>query len=553
MAAISIRNLVKRYGNFTVIPDLNLEIADQSSSSLSGRQAAASRHCCGSSPGLEPITSGELYIGDKRVNGIPAAQRDIAMVFQDYALYPHMRVYDNMAFALELRGMSKAGNRRAGAGRRRPCCTSMPISIASPRNYPAASASGSPWAGPSCATRKVFLFDEPLSNLDAKLRAQVRAEIKSLSQQLRTTMVFVTHDQIEAMTMADRIVVLQSGVVQQYDTPEVVYEQPANQFVAGFIGSPTMNFLPVEMRDDAARFSQTDAARAARRRGLQPGEDAAGKGVLGVRPEHFEVVPDAASGIPVQIKLVEPLGSDTLIHFDVAGAAAIARVDPVAEAEARRAAVSAAEGRQDTSVRHRDRPGIAMSSRGLPEEQIRGPRGRRPGRARTVICLGLSALDQIWRVPRVFLGRGPEDQGLEYDTPAAEWPQPRLSPSPGSAVSPRSGAAAATMRPGTRCARRFRGRGRRQSIPAVRDGKSSVSGILVDSAGERQIVNFRGQFPEAADWLPLGRNRWRIVGARRSALARGREGAVVKRAREAFRQSSMQMSLMRPYSKRCCR
>jgi multiple sugar transport system ATP-binding protein len=160
------------------------------------------------------------------------------------------------------------------------------------------------------------------------LRAQVRAEIKALSQQLRTTMVFVTHDQIEAMTMADRIVVLQSGVVQQYDTPEVVYERPANQFVAGFIGSPTMNFFPVELRDDAATFSHNGASApldAAARARLKA---AAGRGVFGVRPEHFDVVPAESSGIPVQIKLVEPLGSDTLIHFEIAGAPAIARVDP---------------------------------------------------------------------------------------------------------------------------------------------------------------------------------------------------------------------------------
>jgi multiple sugar transport system ATP-binding protein len=160
------------------------------------------------------------------------------------------------------------------------------------------------------------------------LRAQVRAEIKSLSQQLKTTMVFVTHDQIEAMTMADRIVVLQSGVVQQYDAPEMVYERPANQFVAGFIGSPTMNFFPVQSRGDGVVFSHGGAAvrlDAPTRARL---EAAAGKGVLGVRPEHFDVVATDATGIPVEIKLVEPLGSDTLIHFDLAGTSAIARIDP---------------------------------------------------------------------------------------------------------------------------------------------------------------------------------------------------------------------------------
>ena len=174
---------------------------------------------------------------------------------------------------------------------------------------------------------KAFLFDEPLSNLDAKLRGQVRAEIKALSQELKTTMVFVTHDQIEAMTMADRIVVLQSGTIQQYDTPETVYERPANQFVAGFIGSPAMNFFPVEWRDGRAILSRAgtavplDAETAGRL-------SQAGNAVLGIRPEHFAVAPGAADGIAIDVKLVEPLGSDTLIHFDLAGGSAIARVDP---------------------------------------------------------------------------------------------------------------------------------------------------------------------------------------------------------------------------------
>jgi multiple sugar transport system ATP-binding protein len=175
---------------------------------------------------------------------------------------------------------------------------------------------------------KAFLFDEPLSNLDAKLRAQVRAEIKALSQQLKTTMVFVTHDQVEAMTMADRIVVLRSGSVQQYDTPEAVYERPSNQFVAGFIGSPTMNFFPVEARGDSVALAHDGTTVALNGESQARLREAGGKAVLGIRPEHFVVTPDAGEGMPVAIKLVEPLGSDTLIHFDLAGASAIARVDP---------------------------------------------------------------------------------------------------------------------------------------------------------------------------------------------------------------------------------
>jgi len=327
MAAISIRNLVKRYGNLTVVPDLSLEIADHEFVVFVGPSGCGKSTLLRIIAGLEPITSGDLYIGDKRVNGVPAAQRDIAMVFQDYALYPHMRVYDNMAFALELRGMPK----QEIDARVRQAAAMLHIEAyldRKPKELSGGQRQRVAMGRAIVRNPQVFLFDEPLSNLDAKLRAQVRAEIKSLSQQLRTTMVFVTHDQIEAMTMADRIVVLQSGIVQQYDTPELVYERPANQFVAGFIGSPTMNFFPVELQGDAAAFchdgapAPLDAVTHARLRA------AAGKGIFGVRPEHFNVVSADSPGIPVQIKLVEPLGSDTLIHFDVAGAAAIARVDP---------------------------------------------------------------------------------------------------------------------------------------------------------------------------------------------------------------------------------
>jgi multiple sugar transport system ATP-binding protein len=327
MAAISIRNLVKRYGNFMVIPDLNLEIADHEFVVFVGPSGCGKSTLLRIIAGLEPITGGDLYIGDKRVNGVPAAQRDIAMVFQDYALYPHMRVYDNMAFALELRGMSKPDI----DARVRQAAAMLHIEAyldRKPKELSGGQRQRVAMGRAIVRNPQVFLFDEPLSNLDAKLRAQVRAEIKSLSQQLRTTMVFVTHDQIEAMTMADRIVVLQSGIVQQYDTPEVVYERPANQFVAGFIGSPTMNFLPVELHDDAATFSHDSSPAPLDTAARGRLKAAAGKGVLGVRPEHFDVVPDGTSGIPIQIKLVEPLGSDTLIHFDIAGAAAIARVDP---------------------------------------------------------------------------------------------------------------------------------------------------------------------------------------------------------------------------------
>ncbi len=323
MASIAIRNLVKRYGGYTVIPDLNLEIADHEFVVFVGPSGCGKSTLLRIIAGLEPITAGELFIGQDRVNGVPAARRDIAMVFQDYALYPHMRVYDNMSFALELRGLPKAEieqrvKRAAALLHIEPYLDRRPKELSGGQRQRVAMGRA------IVRNPKVFLFDEPLSNLDAKLRAQVRAEIKALSQQLKTTMVFVTHDQVEAMTMADRIVVLKSGTVQQYDTPEAVYERPANQFVAGFIGSPTMNFFPVEQRGDTFAFSHDGAAAVvdARHEALLR---RAGKAVLGIRPEHFAV---AAEGVGIVVKLVEPLGSDTLIHFDLAGASAIARIDP---------------------------------------------------------------------------------------------------------------------------------------------------------------------------------------------------------------------------------
>src|SRR4051794_29090201 len=305
MASISIRKLVKRYGNFHDIAHVNLQISGPEFVVFVGPSGCGKSTLLRIIAGLEPITSGDVLIGDKRVNDLPAAQRNIAMVFQDYALYPHMTVYDNMSFALELRGMSKsdidARVRRAAAmlhiedylGRK-------PKALSGGQRQRVAMGRA------IVRDPQVFLFDEPLSNLDAKLRSQVRAEIKSLSQQLKTTMIFVTHDQIEAMTMADRIVVLQGGAVQQVGTPEQVYESPANQFVAGFMGSPTMNFLPVELLGENCLLTHDRSSMpldAAGRRRLQ---NAGGKAVLGVRPEHFVVADGAADAVPVAVKLVEP-------------------------------------------------------------------------------------------------------------------------------------------------------------------------------------------------------------------------------------------------------
>jgi multiple sugar transport system ATP-binding protein len=327
MASISIRNLAKSFGRTSVIANLSLDIPDREFVVFVGPSGCGKSTLLRIIAGLEPMTSGEVFIGDKLVNDLPAAKRNIAMVFQDYALYPHMTVYDNMSFALELRGLRKAEidtkvKRAAEMLHIEPFLQRKPKELSGGQRQRVAMGRA------IVRDPQVFLFDEPLSNLDAKLRSKVRAEIKSLSQQLKTTMILVTHDQVEAMTMADRIVVLQDGAVQQYDTSEQVYERPANQFVASFIGSPTMNFFPVELRDGIVVFANGEPAPPINGEDFARLRRVGGRGILGIRPEHFTVEEQAAHSITVVVNLVEPLGSDTMVHFDLAGTPAIGRVDP---------------------------------------------------------------------------------------------------------------------------------------------------------------------------------------------------------------------------------
>jgi len=249
------------------------------------------------------------------------------MVFQDYALYPHMTVYANMAFGLEMRDTPRAKidrrvQRAAGMLRIEPLLKRKPMALSGGQRQRVAMGRA------MVRNPNVFLFDEPLSNLDAKLRGEVRTEIKALAQQLKTTMVFVTHDQVEAMTMADRIVVLQAGVIQQFGTPEEVYRSPANRFVAGFISSPTMNFFDATATadglrlDDGAVFPLAPARRAVLGAARDPAL------VLGVRPEHMEIQAHDAPGLKVTVSVVEPLGSDTLMYFERGSTRHVARVSP---------------------------------------------------------------------------------------------------------------------------------------------------------------------------------------------------------------------------------
>ncbi|ATI41563.1 glycerol-3-phosphate ABC transporter ATP-binding protein [Pacificitalea manganoxidans] len=323
MASITMKNLVKRYGAATVIPELSLEIRDTEFVVLVGPSGCGKSTLLRVLAGLEPISGGELYIGDDLVNDVPPSRRDIAMVFQDYALYPHMTVRQNMGFALEMRGMPKAEI----AERVDTAARLLDIGKLLDRRPKALSGGQRQRVAMGRAivrNPRVFLFDEPLSNLDAKLRAQVRAEIKALSEKLKTTMVFVTHDQVEAMTMADRIVVLKDGEIQQVGTPEEVYNRPVNQFVAGFIGSPAMNFNTVTHR--AGRLHLTDGSSQPLPSGVTLPENA--QVVLGVRPEHFIVSDTDPDALSVEVTLTEPLGSETLVHFNLAGERVIATVPP---------------------------------------------------------------------------------------------------------------------------------------------------------------------------------------------------------------------------------
>lgn len=318
MASVRMQGLQKSFGTLQVIPPLDLEILDQEFMVFVGPSGCGKSTLLRIIAGLESISAGDLFIDSQRVNDLTPSQRDIAMVFQDYALYPHMTVYQNMAFGLEMRHATRTeiDSRVQNAARM------LDIELLlkrRPRELSGGQRQRVAMGRAMVRNPRVFLFDEPLSNLDAQLRGQVRSEIKALSQRLKTTMIFVTHDQVEAMTMADRIVVLRGGVIQQVGTPEQIYSQPANRFVAGFIGSPQMNFLSVTLDNESAVLE--NGAR------LPIATTHRGPALLGIRPEHFESTSDA-SGVEIEIMLVEPLGADTLIHFMIGDVRCIARVEP---------------------------------------------------------------------------------------------------------------------------------------------------------------------------------------------------------------------------------
>ena len=314
MASVNIVDVVKSYGAQQVLHGVSIDIPDAAFVVLVGPSGCGKSTLLRMIAGLEDISGGTISIGERQVNNLPPKERDISMVFQNYALYPHMTVAENMAFSLTLAGASKA-DKAAQVARAAEILDLSHLLDRYPRQLSGGQRQRVAMGRSIVRNPKVFLFDEPLSNLDAKLRVAMRAEIKSLHHRLKTTIVYVTHDQVEAMTMADQIVVMNAGRVEQMGAPLDLYDAPANTFVATFIGSPSMNLLKarvvVQGGGLAALFAETlipiPAGVA-----VKEGQDV----ICGVRPEHLTL---SASGIPGQVLVVEPTGSETHVLLKVAG------------------------------------------------------------------------------------------------------------------------------------------------------------------------------------------------------------------------------------------
>jgi multiple sugar transport system ATP-binding protein len=344
MAEVSLRNVTKRFDTVEAVRGIDLDIPDNELVVLVGPSGCGKSTTLRMIAGLEEVSSGDILIGGEIVNDLPPKDRDIAMVFQNYALYPHMTAFENMSFGLKLRKVAKDEIKR----RVDEAARILDISQLLDRKPKALSGGQRQRVAMGRAIvrhPKVFLFDEPLSNLDAKLRVQMRIEIKRVHQMVKTTTVYVTHDQVEAMTLADRVVVMNNGSIEQIARPQELYHHPKTRFVAGFIGSPAMNFMRCRVEQGGSelrvRLSDTislpvPAARTARFRSL------AGKElILGLRPEHiteprrgdrdqnceFAAMPD----------IVEPMGMETLVYFTIDGQQICSRVDPGSGAQPREA------------------------------------------------------------------------------------------------------------------------------------------------------------------------------------------------------------------------
>jgi multiple sugar transport system ATP-binding protein len=312
MASVTIRSVKKNFGDVAVLHGVDIDIRDGSFTVLVGPSGCGKSTLLRMIAGLEEINGGEILIGERRVNDLPPKERDIAMVFQNYALYPHMTVRDNMAFALTLAKADKA-TIESKVGRAAEILALTPLLSRYPRQLSGGQRQRVAMGRAIVRDPQVFLFDEPLSNLDAKLRVAMRSEIKELHQRLKTTSIYVTHDQIEAMTMGDKIVVMRDGRIEQTGNPLELYDTPANQFVAGFIGSPAMNFLPGVLRvsGGAAKVELADGTQldAPLHAGGADGQPV----VYGTRPEHLTLVNGSGGGIAAEVAVMEPTGMDTFV------------------------------------------------------------------------------------------------------------------------------------------------------------------------------------------------------------------------------------------------
>jgi multiple sugar transport system ATP-binding protein len=353
MASLSLKGIYKKYpGGVIAVSDFNLEIKDKEFIVLVGPSGCGKSTTLRMIAGLEEISEGDLYIGDRLVNDVAPKDRDIAMVFQNYALYPHMSVFENMAFGLKLRKTPKEEIKR----RVDEAARILDIAHLLDRKPKALSGGQRQRVALGRAIVRepqVFLLDEPLSNLDAKLRAQMRTELTKLHQRLGTTFIYVTHDQTEAMTMADRICVMKDGVIQQVDTPQRLYDIPCNTFVAGFIGSPQMNFLDGKLiKENGAFYAQFGSEDTKRRQGVKFNiklpdyknekdclEAYVDKEVLiGIRPEHIHDEPKLMAEIPegivtANVEVTELMGAETYLYINCEGHNLIARVDPSSTAK----------------------------------------------------------------------------------------------------------------------------------------------------------------------------------------------------------------------------
>lgn len=342
MAQVSIRKIHKVYdGDVQAVKGIDLEIEDHEFVVLVGPSGCGKSTTLRMIAGLEEISSGDILIGNRVVNDVPPRNRDIAMVFQNYALYPHFSVFDNMAFGLKLRKFSREEiKRRVDEAARILDIT--PLLDRKPKALSGGQRQRVAMGRAIVRNPMVFLFDEPLSNLDAKLRVQMRTEIKLVHQKVNTTTVYVTHDQVEAMTLADRVVVMNQGIIEQVGPPQELYHNPKTRFVAGFIGSPAMNFIPcrvVQHGDGlAAQVDESILLPIPVERRDRYADFKDKQMMIGLRPEHMtEVRENPKPGLErfdVRVDVVEPMGMETMVHFPIGRDAMCARIDPNTPAKA---------------------------------------------------------------------------------------------------------------------------------------------------------------------------------------------------------------------------